>query len=314
MARLISLSILLATTACLTGCSSLNAPLNQWNPLEKFNSNSEKEKQLPLRMAIMWKDSVIHGVGATPTAGFGGRVYFYNMEDETVEAEGELTIYGYEDRNKTSVADKKFVIRQEELQDHYDEAGLGPSYGIWIPWEKLGGYRKSISLIPVFKTTDGRIIRGHQALVVLPGKSPQKEQLAKTEILPYRNSPSALTRQVGFDGNTDSRVVLAAGEETNGTPGNKTSNRIQTTTISVPRDMGRRLSMLPASARTKPATQPEALEEIVRKFQAQNPPGPQSLQRGQNTRGGEQSGSPFQAPKAKTPSQRPIFGQPGSIQ
>ena len=134
MARLFSLSILLATTVYLTGCNSLNAPLKKLNPLETFNAESEKEKETPLRMAIMWKDSVIHGVGTTPTAGFGGRVFFYNMDDETVEAEGELTIYGYEDSNKTSVADKKFVIRQEELAHHYDDAGLGASYGVWIPW------------------------------------------------------------------------------------------------------------------------------------------------------------------------------------
>ncbi|MCH2182818.1 MAG: hypothetical protein MK108_12510 [Mariniblastus sp.] len=313
MARLISLSILLATTVYLTGCSSLNAPINQWNPLEKFNAESEKEKLTPLRMAIMWKDSVIHGVGTTPTVGFGGRVYFYNMDDETVEADGELTIYGYEDHNKTSVADKKFIIRQEELQDHYDDGGLGPSYGVWVPWEKLGGNRKSISLLPVFKTTDGRIIRGHQALVVLPGKAPQKEQLAKTEIFPYPSQTSTTTRQATYDGTGDSQVVLAGGEATPNTTTNP-STRIKTTTIAVPREMGRRLSQLPAPVRNKPAIQPEELEAIVQQFQARNLPGPRNARSAHGSNTDETAASKYQAPAAKTPSQRPIFGQPGSFQ
>lgn len=312
MARLISLSILLATTVYLTGCSSLNAPLSQWNPLEKFNAESEKEKLIPLRMAIMWKDSVIHGVGTTPTVGFGGRVYFYNMDDETVEADGELTIYGYEDNNKTSVADKKFVIRQEELQDHYDDAGLGPSYGVWVPWEKLGGNRKSVSLIPVFKTTDGRIIRGHQALVVLPGKAPQKEQLAKTEILASPNQEQPVLKQAFYDGSSDSQVVLAAGETATSRVERRPSG-IKTATISVPKDMGKRLSQLPAQTRRQPAIDPDELESILERFQVKQSPGRRLTNEVTPNSETDTANPQFHAPAASTPTQRPIFGQPGSI-
>ena len=311
MARLISLPILLVIAFCVSGCSSFNPTINQLNPLQKMNAESEKESQLPLRMAIMWKDSVIHGAGTNPTVGFGGRVFFYNMDDETVQADGELTIYGYDDENTSTAADKKFVFRQEEFHNHYDDAGLGPSYGVWIPWQKAGSTRKSVSLFPVFKTTDGRIIRGGQSIVILPGKAPQKEQLAKTDILssPFQEEP--VLQQAFYDGTTDSKVVFAAGESTQGSVNRQTSG-IKTTTISVPKNMGRRLSQLPNQTTNPAAIQPDELEKILKRFQANQTPGLRATNDAIGSNDSDKPNSLFNAP-AKTTAQPPVFGQPGSL-
>ncbi len=311
MARLISLPILLVIAFCVSGCSSFNPTISQLNPLQKMNAEAEKESQTPLRMAIMWKDSVIHGVGTTPTVGFGGRVFFYNMDDEAVQADGELTIYGYDEENTSTAASKKFIIRQEEFKNHYDDAGLGPSYGVWIPWQKMGSNRKSVSLIPVFKTTDGRIIRGGQSIVILPGKAPQKDQLAKTDILssPFQEKP--VLQQAFYDGTTDSKVVFAAGETPQGSSDQKSSN-IKTTTISVPKDMGRRLSKLPAQTTKQAAIQPEELEKILKRFQANQNPGLRATNDAIRSNDSDQPNSLFNAP-AKTAVRAPVFGQPGSL-
>ena len=311
MARLISLPILLVIACCVSGCSSLQPAISQLNPLQKMNAETEKERQLPLRMAIMWKDSVIHGVGTKPTVGFGGRVFFYNMDDETVPADGELTIYGYDDENTSTAADKKFIIRQEEFHKHFDDAGLGPSYGVWIPWQKAGSNRKSVSLIPVFKTADGRMIRGGQSIVILPGNAPQKEQLAKTEILssPFQEEP--VLQQAFYDGTTDSKVVFAAGEPTYGSAKQKSSG-IKTTTISVPKDMGRRLSQLPTQTTNPAAIQPDELETILTRFQVNQTPELRATNDVTGSGDSDKVNSLYNAP-AKTPAKPPIFGQPGSL-
>ena len=311
MARLTSLPILLVFAFCVLGCSSLKPTISQLNPLQKMDAEAEKESQTPLRMAIMWKDSVIHGVGTTPTVGFGGRVFFYNMDDEAVQADGELTIYGYDEENTSTAASKKFIIRQEEFKNHYDDAGLGPSYGVWIPWQKMGSNRKSVSLIPVFKTTDGRIIRGGQSIVILPGKAPKTDQLAKTEILsnPFQEEPDL--QQAFYDGTTDSKVVFAAGEAPQGSPNQKSSN-IKTTTISVPKDMGRRLSKLPAQTTKQAAIQPDELEKILKRFQANQNPGLNATNDAIRSNDSDKPNSLFNAP-AKTAVRAPVFGQPGSL-
>ena len=313
MARLITLTTLLAITICISGCSSFPANVNQWNPLQKLDDAAELEQKTPLRMAIMWKDSVIHGVGRSPTVGFGGRVYFYNMNDETVEADGELTVYGYQEDNTTTAADKKFVFRQDEFKNHYDDGGLGASYGVWIPWEKTGGTRKSISLIPVFKTTDGRIIRGSQTLVVLPGKAPEKEMLAKTDITP---NPSIHTdtgvMQANYAGEQGSQVMRAGGNAELTQKGRYP--RIKSSTIKVPKDLGRRLTQTPAPTNQKPSgITKDDLREIENRFEERQ------LEKMMNPSDSgaknpfDAPDSSFNAPTAKTTTQRPIFGQPGDF-
>lgn len=175
----------LTATLALTGCAGvknsmrLSSKDSAWNPLEKLTAEREKdfEPSQPVSMVVTWKGSVYETVGAK-ARGFGGRIFFYDEANNAVSADGELTVYGFDDSNKKSgdsSPDKKFVFRASEFQTHKSENGLGVSYSIWVPWEKIGGYRKTISLIPIFKTADGRILECGQSVNVLHGKNPERQ-------------------------------------------------------------------------------------------------------------------------------------------
>ena len=305
-------SLLLVTGISLAGCNTLKPKLADLNPLPLADTGKNDERKMPTRMAIMWKDAVIHGVGSNPTAGFGGRVFFYNAEDEAVMAEGELTIYGYDDENKSTAANHKYVFPQDDFQSHYDNNGLGHSYGVWIPWQKLGGPRKSVSLIPVFKTADGRLIRGGQSLVVLPGAAPKEQMLAKTDITAW--PPTRKTASHQRSNNSGSRVVLASAESA--IEGKYGMRNIKTTTISVPKDLGRRMSHLPKQTPNNEAIGTAELNTLIQKMNVASPrtgAGQTITTEPAKPEITNQQLNMFNAPTSQTTNQRPVFGQPGTF-
>jgi len=150
-----------------------------WNPVESLTAKRQKnndEALPPETMAAIWNFGIYEKPGSKSVRGLGGRLYFYDANNNPVAAEGELIVYGFdEDNGNKTRPDKKFIFRESELQSHYSESALGGSYSIWIPWDKVGGYRKSVTLLPVFKSKDGRIIRSEQSINLLAGKVKKKE-------------------------------------------------------------------------------------------------------------------------------------------
>lgn len=149
--------------------------------LKPFKGSSEPEIEFgqPLRMAIIWKESAVTAPGKKPVRGFGGRVYFYDEENETIRVDGELTVYAFDDTNDHAVKarqpDRKYIFRASELQEHYGQTGLGDSYNIWIPWDEVGGPRKTISLVPIFKPEGGMVPKSDQSIAILSGTTPEEE-------------------------------------------------------------------------------------------------------------------------------------------
>ena len=308
MVKKLSFTSLLLTVAILAGCSTFKPKLADLNPLLNADKEKLEESELPARMAIMWKDAVIHGVGSTPTAGFGGRVFFYNTDDEAVMAEGELTIYGYDDENKSTAANHKYVFRQEEFQNHYDDSGLGHSYGVWIPWQKMGGQRKSVSLIPVFKTADGRLIRGGQSLVVLPGTAPKEQLLAKTDITAW---PASRRNNANQMPPSRSGVILASAESE--IEGDSRTQNIKTATISVPKDLARRMSQLPVQSNSNRPGRSNELQTLIQRMPGPATHGQPTETDSNNLETLNQPPNMFDAPISQTTNQRPVFGQPGTF-
>jgi len=257
-----TLMVLASLTAALalTGCAGvknsmrLSSKDSMWNPVAKLKAEKEKEAEPsePMTMVATWKGSVLETAGVN-SRGFGGRIFFYDAANNAVEAEGELTVYGFDDTKKKagdSGADKKFVFRAAEFQTHKSDNGLGVSYSIWIPWEKVGGYRKTISLIPIFKTTDGKILKGGQAVNVLHGKTPQ-QQLSSNGPFKVLGSSPAVLGQGGYSADlaNDSGVMPASFESAA-----QSNDRIKTSTINLTPSMARRIE---AGRKTTPEV-PEA--------------------------------------------------------
>ena len=202
--------LIFAMLACLgfSGCAIKNSlrpsgKNSQWNLLSKLNDRrkiNRKSRHPPQTMAAIWKDSVFEKPGSASVRGFGARLFFYDEDNQAVKAEGELLVYGFDDSNEVkednSKADRKYVFQADKFQSHFSETDLGPSYSVWIPWEKVGGFRKTITLIPVFKTADGRVLKSGQSINVLPGRNPAKK-IAKA--LPNKKADSkSKVSQAGF--------------------------------------------------------------------------------------------------------------------
>lgn len=165
-----------------TGCTAVKDSMrisekdSKWNPISALSAKRDKDDEdMPAQtMAAIWKDSVYEEPGKPRMRGFGGRIFFYDAENNAVKADGELVVYGFEDGSKdSSKPDKKFVFKKDQFQQHFSKSPLGGSYSVWIPWDELGGYRKSVTLIPIFKTDDERIIKTGQSINLLPGKEPE---------------------------------------------------------------------------------------------------------------------------------------------
>jgi len=162
----------------LAGCQSLSESAKKlddsmpWNAEQAAQRNHENSAA---RIVAIWSHDVLSTPNNGAVQGFGGRMYFYNRRQEAVNVEGELIVYAFDDTGTTltdhsqRTPSRKYVFREDKLESHLSESELGPSYSFWIPWQKLGGVQRKISLVPVFIPKDGEIITGLFSKVVLPG-------------------------------------------------------------------------------------------------------------------------------------------------
>lgn len=309
--KLNTLMVLAGLTAALalSGCAGvknsmrLSSKDSMWNPISKLKAEKEKEAEPtePNTMVVTWKGSVFEKAG-TNSRGFGGRIFFYDAANNAVEADGELIVYGFDDSNKKSddaSADKKFVFRASEFQTHKTVNGLGASYSIWIPWEKVGGYRKTISLIPIFKTADGKILKGGQSVNILHGKTPDR-QLSNNGPFKVLGSSPAVLSQANYNaeaGGGDQTVVPASFQE-------QSADRIKTSTITLTPSLARRVEANRQSSPTKRESQTQIddqslaqLRELIQQPGATVPVNPS-----------KEATVDASAPAARRP-----FGSPGSF-
>ena len=334
-------AILLALTLLTSGCATMKNRIPGLQPkafqIKRADREPDSEPPIsfgqPERMAIIWKDSVLQGVGAAPTAGFGGRIYFYDADNRPVRADGELIVYGYDDDNQqrtSSAADRKYVFSRDKFQTHHDRTSLGDSYSIWVPWEKVGGFRKRIMLIPVFKRADGKVIQGEQTVTVLPGKQPERDMLAKTEIPTNLPNGNRNIRQANGSSDQAGDIRLAGGSDV--ANAGSTERRIASETIDIPPYVGRRIG------NNAPATAIDnaSINQVIQRrevIQANEGQPVRDLRR--NGRSSRQDRAASETPAStrplgpgkgsdvepataipghvRHPSQRPVFGQPGAF-
>lgn len=280
------LSLLLITAGCQTTGSS-------WNPLSRTSTEPAVE---PTRIVAIWAPDVLNTQGQPSTQGFGGRLYFYDQNNRTVPVDGQLVIHAYDDSEHAdhTTADKKFVFTAEQLKRHHGLCELGSSYSIWIPWQPVGGTRRSISLVPTFTSANGIRLVGHQTKNVLPGKKPPQAEAKQKEYAAHK-----ATNQ----GGSVSPVVY---------PGNHAADPTKartldytTTTINVPRSLSQQM-------RSPTATQPGlARHQHTPLNQPAKQPANQPLRAQEQT-----TGSPQTAPSGSSTGsplgQNPVLPQPAS--
>ncbi len=156
--------IWLATGA---GCASLAVP-----SVTRFLER-QRPVVAPNRVAVVWTTALLASEGSPSTRGFGGVVTFHGDQRKSpVRVDGELTVYAYDELSRgpgESAPDRKYVFTRDQLEKHYGKGPAGPAYHIWIPWDKVGGPRRDVSLIARFNPVEGSPVIGKPSRAVLPG-------------------------------------------------------------------------------------------------------------------------------------------------
>jgi hypothetical protein len=140
-----------------------------------------KRRDRPEKILAIWSESTIYGANQRATRGLGGRIYLFNRNHQPVKADGELIVYGFDDSKQDGEsveADRKYVITAQEFGNHFSASEFGPSYSVWIPWDQVGGQAESISVVPVFRASDGQAIVGEHSRNLLSGSDDSPAELA----------------------------------------------------------------------------------------------------------------------------------------
>jgi hypothetical protein len=236
--NLIAMALLTALLS-MSGCKTMEFGGTNWVNQEErprlrvenpFKSMTKETFGSPQKMTVIWKGSTLASPGNPAVRGFGGRVFFYDADNETVKVDGEMVVYGFDTANDSNQADKKFVFKRDKMEDHYGETNLGHSYSFWVPWDEVGGDQKSVTLIPAFKTEEGNLVKGALSVNMLPGRVPDEPELETTT---YRGKDIELT-----SGSESGEVVQAGHADSN-------KHAIRETTIRMPKHLGDRIAQLP---------------------------------------------------------------------
>jgi hypothetical protein len=236
-----------ATLILSSGCQSLTSTgaATKKSDSSWWPWSSKQVYQEPSSMSVIWADDVLMAPGQPATRGFGGRVYFYNERSQAIPVDGELTVYGYDDtesgeRSKHEQPDKRFRFSPEQFTTHFTQGELGASYSVWLPWDEAGGPRRRITLIPVFKTTSGRLVRGEASTVTLSGKAPE---------LTINHAQHADIRAAAFTGlPTTARDSSPFGEQIRSFSSENRRPGMTSTTISLPSSTQQQLKRSPSGS------------------------------------------------------------------
>jgi hypothetical protein len=157
----------------------------------------------PDRITAYWNNAVATTTGQPAVRGFGGRLMFYESKcDAPVKIDGTLIIYAFDETNRdpnNCKPDCKYVFPPEVLPKHFSKTKAGPSYSVWLPWDKAGGMQKEITLIVRFEPKAGAPVIGDQLKEVLPGLlPPAKLDSAK---LPAIGGPTGIIAGGGIGAN-----------------------------------------------------------------------------------------------------------------
>ncbi len=128
---------------------------------------------VPDRVLPVWTDTVLHQPGTPAVRGFGGRLYFYKEgETDPITVDGSVTVYVFDGENfdpNSAAPLKKYIVTADQLASHHSTTSLGNSYSIWIPWDRVGGPTKSLSLVARFDGRNGGTVLGQPSSSLLPG-------------------------------------------------------------------------------------------------------------------------------------------------
>lgn len=128
----------------------------------------------PAKIMAVWTDAIQNQPGQPSQRGFGGRVFFYNESDQTIQVEGTVVIYVFDDDrplSESQVPETKFVFPAETLASRYSKCPLGHSYNFWIPLGPVDGATRHLSLVTRLELSKGGSVVSSITRKILPGSA-----------------------------------------------------------------------------------------------------------------------------------------------
>ncbi|MCA9216539.1 MAG: hypothetical protein KDB27_25895 [Planctomycetales bacterium] len=213
-----------------TGCQSFqeHVPKVSMDKLAFWKKKEVTDGSNAQKMIALWSENVAYGPEIGAKRGLGGRLYFYDTDNKPTKIDGELIVYAYDDENAPDATEptRKYQFTEEEFQQFYSESEFGPSYSVWLAWDDVGNPRQSISLVPIFKSKSGKLLRGELSRSLLPGKNDRLRERTSTHEFAQDQRERSDIRRVSFTEDDESS------DRTSG---------LKRTTIRMPDTMKRRI-------------------------------------------------------------------------
>jgi len=152
---------------------------------------TEEEKQVvPERILAIWTDTVLRQPNQPGVRGFGGRIFFYDKEqNDPIEVDGKLVVFVFDadDHNPENQKPlRKYVIDADDFAKHMSKTSIGPAYSVWLPWGDVKGPTKKLSIIARYEGRHGGTTLSDPTMKLLPGVEARTPKTA----IPQGGSPS----------------------------------------------------------------------------------------------------------------------------
>jgi hypothetical protein len=238
-------TMLVATLVGVCCCQRADAEWkvpNAINPRKHWPFKKSDEPQLgtPIRVVGTWVDTTMSKPGEKPQRGFGGRLTFYEEnEDKPILVEGQLVVYAFDEIGRAPTdtrPTRRYVFPAEQMSLHMSKSKIGASYSFWLPWDEVGGRQTEVSLISRFEPKEGAVICSEQTRHLLPGLIAPEGALTKQdppklpEGIPSRPPRADVLRELADEANA---VRLASYESATAAP-IEAPPHMTTTSIALP--------------------------------------------------------------------------------
>jgi len=163
-----SLFLLLFATALPIGC--------QFAPKKvpsSWNWGEEETPVVPDRILAIWTDTVLRQPNQPGVRGFGGRVFFYEKDqNDPIEVDGKLVVFVFDAEDQDPENQKplrKYVIEADDFKKHMSKTSIGPAYSVWLPWGDVKGPTMKLSIIARYEGRKGGTTLSDPTIKLLPG-------------------------------------------------------------------------------------------------------------------------------------------------
>jgi hypothetical protein len=148
--------------------------------------SQEEKPVVPERILAIWTDTVLRQPNQPGVRGFGGRVFFYDKEqNDPIEVDGKLVVFVFDADDQDPENQKplrKYVIDADDFAKHMSKTSIGPAYSVWLPWGDVKGPTKKLSIIARYEGRKGGTTLSDPTMKLLPGvetrnlKTPDSQQ------------------------------------------------------------------------------------------------------------------------------------------